>query len=475
MNEPQIVSPVKLDGDDVRVYSEHLLNTDRFRKSPVLRHMLQYLMAKAAEGRLEEIKESIIAIDVFGRSQDFDSRLDNIVRVQAHRLRKLLEAHYAEEGSADAFIICIPKGSYVPQIHRRQECCPGTPKPPEALVEGDEDHTVEPEPRSPALPSRPKPAFMPRRVRFALALAGAFAAGACLMFLVVRWTPGASAIRVDPSEDLRRQPLAALWGSLLDPNIPCVVSFTNPAYLWTERTRTQIYMPYRGPLSAPVGARVDVQADDPYVDPDVIRGGGPFFFSDSWTGTGEVYGAARLARVFAEAGKPIRVARSRTMTINDMRNANVIFLGSTWANELQNQFNAEEAPLVCYGRDKIVNRDPRPGQPAVWAPVYDPKTSQLVSTYVLFSSMPGVTPGTRIMSSAGIQTYGTHAAIDFLTTSQGASELIRRLNAAGKKAIPEYFQAVIKLDVIRSEPANATLVFARELQMPRAPGASNPR
>jgi len=107
--------------EDVFHYLEDLLKTDRFRKSPSLNHLLEYLVRKAVEGKNDEVKESIIAIDVFGRSCEFDGRLDNIVRVQAHRLRKILDAYYAAEGSHDRFVISIPKGSYIAAIHPREE------------------------------------------------------------------------------------------------------------------------------------------------------------------------------------------------------------------------------------------------------------------------------------------------------------------------------------------------------------------
>ena len=67
-----------------------------------------------------------------------------------------------------------------------------------------------------------------------------------------------------------------------------------------------------------------------------------------------------------------------------LHEANVVFLGSTWANELQEKFNADDTPLVCYGRERIVNRQPRAGEPAEFVPVYDPKTRELLASYVLF-------------------------------------------------------------------------------------------
>jgi len=146
-----------------------------------------------------------------------------------------------------------------------------------------------------------------------------------------------------------------------------------------------------------------------------------------------------------------------------MQEANVIFLGSTWANELQERFNAEETPLVCYGRERIANRNPRAGEPSEFLPAYDPKTRQLLASYVLFSVLPGVTPGTKVICSAGIQTYGTYAGIEYLTSAAGVSELIRRFDPAARRKLPAYFQAVIRHEVVRGEAANESLVLVREL------------
>ena len=387
MSEPQILSSAKPDEQDLNRYLSQLLSTPRFRKAPVLSQLLQYLVTKAAEGLADEIKESIIAIDVFGHSGAFDSRLDNIVRVQAHRLRKLLDAHYAADGAADRFHIAIPKGSYVPQVIRRDEV---RAEEAESLafapeeVAGDAAH-----------PPGPKSPGRWRRLLKLAPFAATFAVGALAALLFAKWIgPGAQGAKAG-SEDFRVMPLAALWGGLLAPNANVVVSFTNPAFLWMRTGRTQIYMTYSGPLSAPVGTEIDISPEDKYLDPDVVKRGGPFFFSDSWTGTGEVFGVSRLTKLFGEAGKPVKVVRSRTLTLNDMRDANVIFVGSTWANELADKFNPLETPLICYGRDRIANRSPRPGEPAEFVPVYDPATKQLAASYVLFSVLPGVTPGPR--------------------------------------------------------------------------------
>jgi hypothetical protein len=77
--------------------------------------------------------------------------------------------------------------------------------------------------------------------------------------------------------------------------------------------------------------------------------------------------------------------------------------------------------------------------------------------------LPGVTPGTKVICSAGIQTYGTDAGIEYLTSAAGVSDLIRHFDALGKRKLPAYFQAVMRHDVLRGEAANESLVLVREL------------
>ncbi len=93
---------------------ESVLKSEQFSRAPALSHLLSYLCEKALNGEGAQIKEYSIAVDVFGRSQDFDQESSSIVRVQANRLRKHLATYYATEGTSHALRIAIPVGQYAP-------------------------------------------------------------------------------------------------------------------------------------------------------------------------------------------------------------------------------------------------------------------------------------------------------------------------------------------------------------------------
>jgi len=78
--------------------------------------LLDYLVNEELQGRGANIKAYAIALDVLGRSADFDPTSDSIVRVEVARLRDALELHHARSQDLDEPKITIPKGSYRPKI-----------------------------------------------------------------------------------------------------------------------------------------------------------------------------------------------------------------------------------------------------------------------------------------------------------------------------------------------------------------------
>lgn len=76
----------------------------------------QYLTAPDAEA----LKELTLGVDVFGReAATFDPRVDNIVRVEARRLRDRLKKYYETEGVDDPLILDVPRGGYRATVSRR--------------------------------------------------------------------------------------------------------------------------------------------------------------------------------------------------------------------------------------------------------------------------------------------------------------------------------------------------------------------
>ena len=114
-------SAESLTSEAIRDALNRVLSSDAFVASRQQGRFLSYVIDETLAGRSDRLKEHALAVDVFGKGQDFDPRLDSIVRVEASRLRSKLRRYYQTEGSGDSIMIEIPKGRYVPVFHENRE------------------------------------------------------------------------------------------------------------------------------------------------------------------------------------------------------------------------------------------------------------------------------------------------------------------------------------------------------------------
>jgi hypothetical protein len=91
-----------------------------------LAQLLEFVVASTLRGEASHLKETTIGVYVFGRSPDYDPKVDTIVRSQAWRLRAKLRKYYASEGMNDPVVIDVPIGHYVPTFHVREHLEVGT-------------------------------------------------------------------------------------------------------------------------------------------------------------------------------------------------------------------------------------------------------------------------------------------------------------------------------------------------------------
>ncbi len=94
-------------------------NSVTFRGAGRLRRFLEFIVAETLAGRKDQIKEYVVGVAVFDKPESFDPRSDPIVRVQARRLRAVLERYYHEEGYGSELVIELPKGGYAPVLKPR--------------------------------------------------------------------------------------------------------------------------------------------------------------------------------------------------------------------------------------------------------------------------------------------------------------------------------------------------------------------
>jgi hypothetical protein len=82
--------------------------------------LLRFVVERHLDGRDDALKESVIALEVFGNC-DYDPKQDSIVRTEVARLRARLAEYYLREGAHDQVLIELPKGRYIPAFRQPNE------------------------------------------------------------------------------------------------------------------------------------------------------------------------------------------------------------------------------------------------------------------------------------------------------------------------------------------------------------------
>jgi len=107
--------------EQVTTQLDRILASKGFANAGRLSRLLRYVVERTLAGEADQLKEYAVGVEVFDRDDNYDPRLDSIVRVEAGRLRSRLEEYYNGEGAADDVRIVLPRGGYSAQFERRSE------------------------------------------------------------------------------------------------------------------------------------------------------------------------------------------------------------------------------------------------------------------------------------------------------------------------------------------------------------------
>jgi Tol biopolymer transport system component len=97
----------------IKTQLARILGSPSFSKSERLKTFLTFVVTESLRGEGDSLKESVLARELYGKGQDFDTAADPAVRIDARRLRDKLREYYSEFGS-DPVLVSVPKGTYSP-------------------------------------------------------------------------------------------------------------------------------------------------------------------------------------------------------------------------------------------------------------------------------------------------------------------------------------------------------------------------
>ena len=403
---------------------DRLIASDVLHGSESLCKLLRYLAHHALEHPGVPLKEYQIATEEFSRPADFDPAVDSMVRVQAGRLRVKLAEYYAAKGADDPVRIELPKGTYTLAFHHRQ---PGDSRP----------HASEPHANEPfhSAPPQTSHKWLMAVITLSVLLAAALAA---LYFT----RHGVSLASV--SEDkATASAFHVFWRPFLSaPEEPWIV-FSNAAFIGRPET----------------GMRYYNSAHDPQ---DAIW--------DHYTGVGEVLAVHNLDQVFSALHRNIRVKRGSLFSLDDVKNNDLIFVGSPSENltllEIPGTHEfvfqrMESGPRT--GDLAIVNVHPQAGEEKSY--FASRSTAPLTEDYAVVGLMPGLNPSRYVMIIAGTTTFGTQGAAEYVCRQNSVEELLLRLSVSDTGGLKP-FEALLRVKIAKGVPVATELVSLRKISTP---------
>ncbi len=106
----------------------------------------------------------------------------------------------------------------------------------------------------------------------------------------------------------------------------------------------------------------------------------------------------------------------------------------------------------------IANLHPRSGEPAAF--VASRSGAPLTEDYALVALMPGLEPTRSIIVLAGTTTFGTQAAVEFVSHRDSVEKLLKQLSAATPDDVKP-FEAVVHVKIGLGVPVGMELVAIR--------------
>ncbi|MGA3202213.1 MAG: helix-turn-helix domain-containing protein [Bryobacteraceae bacterium] len=388
-----------------------IVNSEVLRGSESLCQLLGYLASHSVGERGHSVKEYQIATEVFGRAADFDPRLDSTVRVQTSRLRAKLAEYYAGPGAHDDVIVEIPRGAYSVTVHARV---------PAEVV-----------PQQPEI-GRPEPSPVVRRNPYKIA-AWLLVMFCCGLIASLAWVIRNRPAPVAEARPEVPAPLKAFWRVFTGAPERTWIVFSNAEFVGRPET----------------GLR--------YLDPAKDKRDAIF---DHYTGIGEVMAIHELDQLFTELEHGVVVKRGRLLAMDDVKNNDLIFVGSPSENltlrdlPAMQEFQFRRGDSGSRKADlRIVNLHPAAGEQEGY---FTTAGLPLTEDYAVIGLMPGPTREHWVMTLAGITTIGTQAAVEYVCSGTSVEQLLKKVRRAGAEIMP--FEALLRVSVSRGVPVSSQLV-----------------
>lgn len=445
-----------LEGDARWELAQRVAASKGLTSSVLLSKFLLYVCDRQLRGRVTEITEYQIGVQVFGRRTSYNPNDDNIVRQYARLLRKRLDNYFEGEGCHEPFRINIPRGGYVPVFHPQSPAKDSVNAPmgdASLSIEGTagqeqrgtlskvvviHDTTV-------SATSSERKAGMP----WVRAISRRFWwVAACIVIL------GAAVWYVaGPSGFMRpRGGSHLLWSQLFSKSKETFVVPADSGLVFLEdiagrplSLKEYEKRQYLYNLSLPPGIDQDTRND---------------LNSARYTSVSDLNIVSRLSRLPEMVPDRFVIRYARELHMDDIKHSNVILIGSVYSNPwvelFEDKLNFQFDYKSYSAFDAIVNKHPRDGE----SPLFRNNTTGNTSkTYAVMAFLPSLDGNGRVLILEGLTMAGTEAAQDLLFDENAMAPILEKGRAADGSLKP--FELLIETSGIAADAPAARVIASR--------------
>ncbi len=423
--------------DPRRIVVNRVLTSPTFAKSERLSSFLSCVCELTLNGRADEISEQKIGTMLFGKSANFDSSIDGIVRTQASRLRQRLDLYFDGEGSEEPIRIRLPRGSYVPTFEER------------AIVQVDqtpglsvEASTPMPLPAGPELRQVTQPHAL-RQSRLPWILVALLSLAVTVILFAVHkpsaQEANASVINENP-----------LWRILFVPDKrTIVVPGDSGLVMFQAVTKKKIGLAdylageYRSEV-ADIGT-TEMNAAD--------------LAKRRYTSIVDLEVVKNLSHVADVRKSTLDLRYARDLRPNELQGENAVLIGATATNPWVELFEPNlnfvfSDPLVR--QYTLINRKPSSGEPTQWISNYGEPSHRV---YGVVAFLPNLDGSGSVLILEGTSMPGTESAWNFVYDSSQLLPFLARIKRANG-TVP-HFQCVLGTDNMNGSSVKSTVLAWR--------------
>jgi hypothetical protein len=410
--------------EDRRAVLQRVLWSPQIEKSARIRDLLTYVCERSFDDPAAEIHEQEIGQRVFGRPANYETALDNVVRVTVSQARKKLEHYFSTEGAWEPLVLEIPKGRYTPVFRER---------------------LAEVVAAAPAVEARPS--------RRPVIVLGVF----CVLLAVLSgwlfWQLRAER-RAATSPADRDPVLASLWSQLLSRNGGMDVVVTDSSLsLFQELLDHQLSLSEY--LNLPSWSRAEKLASQPEFQKFAQTAAQRRF-----TSIGSVTTAYRIAKLAGRDQSKVSIFSARDFNVRQMKFDNVVLLGSRranpWIELVENRLNFRFGYDEKTRRAYFENRHPEGNE----SPLY---RTDAHTSYCQIAFLPNLDRTGNILAIGGTEVEGTEGGGEFVTSPASLARLRDLLHAPAGGKLP-YFEILVESSRVGGVAPGFSIVAVRAIQ-----------